>query len=143
MPCLGQPDWEQRAFPAYRNGDEEGAIAMNETLYLKAIHQRLEEQRTALVKQIEDEDLRLHTSVGTNPDPLDLAQDYRSKERRSAMLVQSKRQLQQVEAALQRLDKGTYGKCVQCGATIEPARLRVLPYAALCVRCQERQEALM
>jgi DnaK suppressor protein len=116
---------------------------MNETLDLKAIRQRLEEQRTALVKHIEDEELRLHTSVGTNPDPLDLAQDYRSKERRSAMLVQSKRQLQQVEAALQRLDKGTYGKCVQCGAAIEPARLRVLPYAALCVRCQERQEALM
>jgi RNA polymerase-binding transcription factor len=119
-----------------------GAIAMNEILDLNAIRQKLGEQRVDLLKYVEDEELRLHAPVGTNPDPLDLAQDYRSKERRSAMLAQSKRQLEQIGTALERLDKGTYGKCVQCGAAITPSRLRVLPYAALCIKCQERQETL-
>jgi DnaK suppressor protein len=114
---------------------------MNGTLDLKAIRQDLEEQHAVLVKHIADEEARLHLPVGTNPDPLDLAQDYRSKERRSTMLTQSKRQLEQIEAALLRMDEGVYGKCAQCGGLIAPPRLRVLPYAALCIKCQERQEA--
>jgi DnaK suppressor protein len=113
---------------------------MNGKLNLEEIRQKLEEQRAALLEHIADEEARLYTSVGTNPDLLDLAQDYRSKERRSAMLAQSKRQLEQVEAALRRLQECTYGKCAKCGATIEPSRLRVLPYATLCVRCQEQRE---
>jgi DnaK suppressor protein len=115
---------------------------MNGTLDLKVIRQKLEQQREVLSRYVQDEERGLRSSVGTNPDPLDLAQDYRSKERRSAMLTQSKRQLEQIEAALQRLDEDSYGKCAQCGTAITPSRLRVLPYAALCVKCQERQEAL-
>jgi DnaK suppressor protein len=114
---------------------------MNETLDLKAIRQKLEGQRAALVKRIEDEEARLRMSAGTNPDVFDLAQDYLSKERRSALVARSRRQLEQVEEALRRLDEGTYGKCANCGAPIAPSRLKVLPAALLCIKCQERQEA--
>jgi DnaK suppressor protein len=114
---------------------------MNETLDLNAIRQKLELQRETLAKYVEDEELGLRSSVGANPDQLDLAQAYRSKERRSALLKQSRQQLEQVEAALRRLDEGTYGICVSCGAPIAPSRLKVLPQAPLCVKCQERQEA--
>jgi RNA polymerase-binding protein DksA len=120
---------------------EEGAVAMNGTLDLKAIQQKLEEQRAALVKYVEDEELRLRSPIGANPDQFDLAQDYLSKERRLALVAQSRRQLEQVEAALRRLDEGTYGKCANCGAPIAPPRLKVLPDALLCIECQERQEA--
>jgi RNA polymerase-binding transcription factor len=115
---------------------------MNGTLDLKAIRQKLEGQRVALVKHIEDEEARLRLPAGTNPDVFDLAQDYRSKERRSALVARSRRQLEQVEAALQRLDEGAYGKCANCGAPIAPSRLKVLPVALLCIQCQERQETL-
>jgi DnaK suppressor protein len=114
---------------------------MNGTLDLKAIRQKLEGQRAALVKHIEDEETRLRLPAGTNPDQFDLAQDYLSKERRSALVAQSRRQLEQVEAALRRLDEGTYGKCANCGAPVAPSRLKVLPAALLCIKCQERQEA--
>jgi RNA polymerase-binding transcription factor len=114
---------------------------MNGTLDLEVIRQKLEQQREVLVKHVQDEELGLQSSVGANPDQLDLAQAYRSKERRSALLARSRQQLEQVEAALRRLDEGAYGKCVQCGAPIAPSRLRVLPYAPLCVKCQEQQEA--
>ena len=114
---------------------------MNGTLDLKVIRQKLEQQREVLSKYVEDEELGLRSPVGVNPDQLDLAQAYRSKERRSALLARSRLQLKQVESALRRLDEGTYGKCVQCGAPITPSRLKVLPHAPLCVKCQERQEA--
>lgn len=41
-----------------------------------------------------------------------------------------------VEAALARLDAGTYGTCTACGRAITPERLEALPAAALCIDCQ-------
>ena len=48
--------------------------------------------------------------------------------------------LVQVEQALTRLDKGTYGICERCGSEIDFARLKAIPYASLCIRCQQRME---
>lgn len=49
------------------------------------------------------------------------------------------RTLRQVEHALRRFEKGTYGICEECGQEIDPARLEVLPYATLCLNCKERR----
>jgi DnaK suppressor protein len=46
-----------------------------------------------------------------------------------------------VRAALGRIEAGTFGTCEKCGRAISAERLRAAPYAALCVECQERQEA--
>jgi DnaK suppressor protein len=47
-----------------------------------------------------------------------------------------------IAAALERLDRGEYGVCVECGEAIAPARLRVMPEVLTCVRCQDRLERL-
>lgn len=44
--------------------------------------------------------------------------------------------LAQVDAALARLEDGTFGTCVRCGRDIAPARLEALPWAAHCIECQ-------
>jgi RNA polymerase-binding transcription factor DksA len=49
--------------------------------------------------------------------------------------------LQQVEDALDRLDGGSYGTCLDCGAEILAHRLEVLPFATRCVNCEEAHEA--
>lgn len=49
--------------------------------------------------------------------------------------------LQQVRAALQRMDDGTYGKCVDCGRAIEPARLEAVPWALYCLEDQEKHDS--
>jgi DnaK suppressor protein len=57
-------------------------------------------------------------------------------------LHQNARQLlAQVTNALDRFDQGTYGVCEQCKEDIDPARLEALPYATLCLRCQQRRKA--
>ena len=43
-------------------------------------------------------------------------------------------------AALDRLNDGEYGTCVECGEDIAPARLHALPEVQTCVRCQDRLE---
>lgn len=45
----------------------------------------------------------------------------------------------QIEAALQRLDEGTWGQCEQCGGKIAGARMQALPTASLCVDCASRR----
>jgi DnaK suppressor protein len=44
--------------------------------------------------------------------------------------------LAEIEAAIARLDDGTYGTCVRCGRPIAPERLDALPWAAHCIDCQ-------
>ena len=49
--------------------------------------------------------------------------------------------VEQITAALNRLDAGTYGRCIRCGGQIAPARLEVLPHAAACIECQSHADA--
>lgn len=44
--------------------------------------------------------------------------------------------LEAVDAALARLDAGTYGMCTSCGKPVAAERLEALPAAALCIDCQ-------
>ena len=53
----------------------------------------------------------------------------------AALLAQARAQCTELEAALERLDAGTHGKCERCGQAIAPARLEVLPATALCITC--------
>lgn len=48
--------------------------------------------------------------------------------------------LQRVEMALKSLEKGTFGICRRCGKEIDPARLKALPYADLCIDCKRKEE---
>lgn len=47
-----------------------------------------------------------------------------------------------LSAALDRLNEGDYGTCVECDEPISPARLRAMPEVQTCVRCQDRIERL-
>lgn len=48
-------------------------------------------------------------------------------------------QLGKIEAALTRIDKGTYGICVECEEPIAPARLKAVPFASHCIECANAQ----
>ena len=48
--------------------------------------------------------------------------------------------LNRIDAALRRLDEGSYGNCIQCGDEIAEARLRALPFAVRCKGCEEALE---
>ena len=45
-----------------------------------------------------------------------------------------------IEAALARIEAGTYGRCERCGQEIAPERLRAIPYATLCIDCKRKDE---
>lgn len=49
-------------------------------------------------------------------------------------------ELTRIEEAERKLEEGTYGICQECGEPIGIPRLRIMPYATYCVRCQSEQE---
>jgi DnaK suppressor protein len=56
-------------------------------------------------------------------------------------LIQMKAEtLNKIDAALRRLEEGTYGDCFDCGEEIAAARLRALPFAVRCRDCEEARE---
>jgi RNA polymerase-binding transcription factor len=57
------------------------------------------------------------------------------QQRDLALRERNEQHLAQVEAALARLDAGTYGACASCGRPIAPERLEAIPWAALCIDC--------
>jgi DnaK suppressor protein len=50
------------------------------------------------------------------------------------------RLLESIDAALARIDAGTYGTCVNCGRAIAPERLEAMPWATLCIDCKREEE---
>ncbi len=51
-------------------------------------------------------------------------------------------EIESIEEALQRVENGKYGRCLDCSRWIRPARLQVQPFAVRCRACQEEREKL-
>lgn len=106
---------------------------------------QLEGQAERLRSQLSELARNAHpTGIGHRPvdggDIVDQASASANREQgrfRAAMLAQ---RLEQVTAALDRLDAGTYGTCRVCGEGISQDRLEALPTTTLCLADQERLE---
>ena len=57
-----------------------------------------------------------------------------------SLLGNGKDSLAQIEAAIERIEEGSYGRYETCGGKISKARLEAIPYTAFCVKCASRQE---
>lgn len=53
------------------------------------------------------------------------------------------RLLRMVNAALDRIELGTFGQCSECGERISSGRLAALPYVELCISCERNREAAL
>jgi DnaK suppressor protein len=75
------------------------------------------------------------------PDPSDQATTHEVQEMALKESTLAWQTLQQVRDALQRIEDGTYGKCVDCGRPIQPARLEAVPWTPYCIEDQARHDA--
>ena len=101
----------------------------------------LEAARTRL--RVERDRLRAELEATVNaPDPMTYgsqaaaATQVFDQQRDLALRERAENQLTQVEAALERIESGTFGTCRRCGNPIGEERLEALPWAALCIDCQ-------
>ncbi|MBI3947788.1 MAG: TraR/DksA C4-type zinc finger protein [Armatimonadetes bacterium] len=68
--------------------------------------------------------------------PADVANETFEREKERTLRGTARATLDRIEAALGKMERGTYGLCDICGKAIPPGRLDAVPYATLCVKCQ-------
>ena len=103
--------------------------------------ERLLHERTQLLKRIAQErgglvsraDMAAEHDVRSLDDQ---AQAISERNDEFAMNEHETAELGDIEAALERLDAGTYGHCTDCGVNIPPARVNAYPSAKRCIDCQ-------
>lgn len=70
----------------------------------------------------------------------DVATDMYDKEFSLGLASHDREVLQKINAALKRIEDGTYGFCLATGKSISQARLKAIPYAEYCLKYQEELE---
>ncbi len=71
----------------------------------------------------------------------DLGTDNYERENTLRLLANEGRLLDEIDAALQRLDAGTFGRCEECGGPVTPReRLKELPFTRYCVSCAQKRD---
>nr|WP_269329020.1 TraR/DksA C4-type zinc finger protein [Kineosporia babensis] len=80
------------------------------------------------------------SQVGSGDDPADASGKTFEREHEQALLSQIDESIRDTEAALGRIEAGTYGVCESCAEPIALPRLEAFPRAALCVSCKQKQE---
>ncbi len=71
----------------------------------------------------------------------DRASDTFAKDLMIGILQNSEAEIVDIDAAIDKIDEGTYGQCEECGGEIKKARLKAIPFARLCIDCKEAQES--
>ena len=106
----------------------------------ETLRRRLEDQRAQLQEEIKQFRIAGRDNLGYSNHQADDATDAFEQAKELSLLQNTERLLAQVETALARFERGVYGICDRCGDRIDPARLKALPYATLCMACQQRVE---
>ncbi len=113
---------------------------MTATRY-KNIREQLETEH----KRLSEELAQLQTSASTSEERREgspfgkreeEATETQELEKRLALENRVRQAMSKVEHALDKIEKGTYGTCDNCGKAIDPERLEVLPQASLCMKCK-------
>lgn len=70
----------------------------------------------------------------------DVATDNYDREFSLGLASKDRKSLYELEDAMKRIEDGTFGVCLDCKALIAKTRLKVVPQARLCIKCQEKRE---
>ncbi len=107
----------------------------------KGMRELLIKRRDALRQALAGDLSLLQQLRQESGDVIDAAIDNSYEDVSSQMVEVESRELVFIQQALVRIEAGTYGRCESCNAVISAARLQVLPYATMCIKCQRESEA--
>ena len=100
----------------------------------------LEKQRELTAAYTKNRHYGRESDEGGTQDLADKASSSYTKEFLYSLSNTERNILEGVEEAIDRMDEGEYGTCMECGEKIAKKRLDAVPWATYCVPCQERIE---
>jgi DnaK suppressor protein len=108
---------------------------------LEQYKKKLEEKRRELSEAYtKNRHYGRESDEGGTQDLADKASSSYTKEFLYSLSNTEKSILEEVQNAIERMDDGEYGTCMECGEKISRKRLDAVPWARFCVPCQERVE---
>ncbi len=105
----------------------------------------LEKERKRLLAELEmrtGAELTGDRAISSYNKKFEAADQLSELERGRAIDQRLKIQLAEIEHALEKVDKGTYGICDVCGQPIAPERLKALPYTGFCLSCKSKTSSI-
>ena len=108
---------------------------------VERFRQRLMQLEQETIRKIGRDVELARESDDDRPDPVDQSVVDELRDEHLVLAQTDSEVLAQIRAALERIENGTYGRCVVDGETIEPARLEAVPWAPYCARHQREAEA--
>jgi len=107
----------------------------------KTFRDKLMDRRVSLVGQVQAaEAYSRERDAEATQDPADMAANAYTKELLMSMSTNDRQLLDSIDAALERIEAGKYGKCVHCAQPIQEKRLEAVPWARHCLTCQDLNE---
>jgi DnaK suppressor protein len=101
---------------------------------LNAFRKILEIRKTDLENKSHN---RSNLAIETSSDEMDRIQHGQERELEIGILDRNCTLARELRGALNRLDDGTFGVCVDCGEDINPKRLAAIPWVSYCIVCQD------
>jgi len=95
---------------------------------------------TGDIRSLEGDALKPGDSPPHPDNPADFGSDTFSREFSLELLAREESTLDDIDAAIERLDGGCFGICERCKRPIAKARLAAIPFAHLCIRCKNAAE---
>ena len=99
----------------------------------RALETKLKEARAALGH-------RDGIIIEAAADPIDTTQQAADRELETQNLDRNAKLVREILAAMDRIKDESYGLCLQCDEEIAPKRLAAIPWAELCIHCQEKAD---
>lgn len=106
----------------------------------RSLQERLDSLREQIERHMERQSRQQTAPVGEVQDPGDESVALEEIDLEHKLIERDVSEARQIEGALARIEEGTYGCCIDCGAEIEAARLKVFPSAERCMTDQTRYE---
>jgi DnaK suppressor protein len=105
--------------------------------YRRLLEQKKAELSTELAKARDAEE---ESNEESTQDIADKAVSSYTREFLYSLTDSERTALRQIDEAIARIDDGTYGSCVNCGAPMSEKRLAAVPWTPHCIDCQELAE---
>lgn len=100
----------------------------------------LHEEMKSLLGEADKTVTEMNSDAANFPDPTDRATQESDRNFELRIRDRERKLMNKVKEALERLDKGEFGICEECGEEISEARLKARPVTTLCIDCKMEAE---
>ena len=107
---------------------------------LRKIKATLVERRSQLTNNLKSGLVEIENQEGHHLADLEDIDNIQDNDAVFEVVNNASASLDQIEKAIEKIEKGTYGTCEDCGLPISIERLKALPFATQCIECRRKAE---